>query len=66
MHLWEYDEEEAEKELFDAITNFDIDEFEVPEKKETICLDRIFRSIMDISKEKEIANKDINSKKKIL
>ena len=31
--LEEYDEEEAEKELFDAIANFDIDEFEVPEKK---------------------------------
>ena len=64
--LEEYNEEDIEKELWDAIANFDIDEFEAPDKKETICLDRIFRALMGVSKEKEIANKDINSKKKIL
>lgn len=65
-YLEEYNEEDIEKELWDAIANFDIDEFEAPDKKETICLDRIFRALMGVSKEKEIANKDINSKKKIL
>ena len=64
--LEEYNEEKIEKELFDAIANFDIDEFEVPEKKETICLDRIFKTLMDIPKEKEIANSDSNCKKKTL
>ena len=64
--LEEYNEEEIEKELFDAIANFDIDEFEVPEKKETICLDRIFKTLMDIPKEKEIANSDSHCKKKTL
>lgn len=62
----EYSEEEAQKEFWDAISNFDIDQFEVPDKKETICLDRIFRALMDISKEKEIANNDTPKKRKKL
>lgn len=64
--LEEYDEEEVEKELLDAIANFDIDNFDETDKIETICLDRIFRALMAVAKEKESANKDINSKKKIL
>lgn len=64
--LVEYSDEDAEKEFWDVVSNFDLDDTIEIDKSDIICLDRIFRAIMDVSKEKENANKDNNCKKKTL